>query len=123
MKLGVIRKIQKDSLRGELPGWLDSFLEPLNDFIEKVGVALQGKLTFADNFSCKIHNQKMVSGVEYIIATGNAQLRPSGVLILSPGGRTVDSWKWEHGASGTIKFTINYTGATDAECSILILLG
>ncbi len=123
MKLGVIRKILKDDLKGgDIPGWVGGFLEVLNDFIEKVGIALQGKLTFQDNFSCRVHTQKIVSGTEYKIAT-QSNLRVSGVQVLDVGGRTLTATKWARGANNTITLTLTYTGASDAECAILILLG
>lgn len=129
MKLGVIKRILKDDLArsGDLPGWLDQFLQPLNDFIEKVGLALQNRLTLSDNFSCKFVTQTFTSGVELQInpqrnLTG-AQVKPSGVLLLDPNGATVDSFGWSRKQNGNIGVTINFVGATSSQVTIVILLG
>jgi hypothetical protein len=129
MKLGIIKRILKDDLArsGELPPWLDAFLQPLNDFIEKVGSALQNRLTFADNFLCKIVSQSFNSGVEYQITPnltgGNASLKVIAVLVLDAGGGTVDKFRWSRKSSGNIGVTITFSDVASSTCSIILLLG
>ena len=66
MKLSQIKTVSKDSLSkaGELPKWIDALLQPLNQFIENVGQALQGQLTFKDNFLCKVTSERLAHGAE-----------------------------------------------------------
>jgi hypothetical protein len=129
MKLGIVKRILKDDLArsGDLPSWIDQLLQPLNDVIEKVGLALQNRLTFSENFLCKTISQKFASGTEYEInptATGQSiKLKPTGVLLLNPGGGLVSSFGWYQKTNGNIGVTISFSNVSSATCSILILLG
>ncbi len=124
MKLGVVRRILSEDLKGgEKPGWLDGLIAVLNDFIEKVGQALQNKLTFADNFSCRVHTQKFTSGTEYPIAN-QSNLRVSGVICLDTTGAQLSKpLQWQRGNDQTTNVTLTFESATESQCSILILLG
>lgn len=129
MKLGVIKRILKDDLArgGDLPGWIDFFLQPLNEFIEKVGLALQNRLTFNDNFLSKTISQTFVSGTSYQInpqlPSTNVVHKVVGVFLLDPGGGTVDKWQWVRNSNGSLNVAITFSDVQSATCSILILLG
>lgn len=129
MILGVVKRILKDDLArsGDLPGWMDGFLQPLNDFIEKVGLALQNRLTFADNFSCKLVTQTFTSGVESQInpqkSASGPHVKPSGVFLLDPNGAVVSSFGWSRKPNGNIGITVGFLSAQSSSCTILILLG
>jgi hypothetical protein len=130
MKLGVLRRILKDDLAksGEIPSWMDSLLQPLNEFIEKVGLALQGRLTFADNFLCKVITQSFSSGASYSLSTalaaGASSFKVVGVLLLDGGGGTVDKFKWARNSDGkSVQVTITFSDVPSATCSVVILLG
>lgn len=131
MKLGVIKRIQREVLAraGEVPKAVDAMLEPLNEFIEKIGLALQGRLTFEDNFLCKQVFLEFTHAVEQLInprseAVPNA--RVTGVILLSAGGLGVDKFKWVQKDSGNIGVTISFDGGsstTTAKCRLIIFLG
>lgn len=129
MKLGVLRRILKDDLAksGDLPKWIDDLLQPLNDFIEKVGLALQGRLTFSENFLCKTVTQSFTSGVDYSISTaltaGAASFKVTGVMLMDGGGATVDKFRWYRKANGSIGVTITFSDVPSATCTVVILLG
>lgn len=123
MRLGTVRRILKESLGGgEKPAWLDGVLEVLNEFIEKVGQALQNKLTFQDNFSCRIHSQTLTSATSVTIGT-QSTLRVRGVQLLYWGGKTLSGFKWDRGTNNSITLTATFTEGGSAACEILILLG
>lgn len=128
MKLGVIKRILKEDLArgGELPGWIDQLLTPLNEFIEKIGLSLQSRLTFTDNFLCKIVTQSFTSNVEYEINPYLDQLkktRPVGVLFPDFGGAVVDQFGWRVKSNGNLGVTIKFATAASSNCTIYILLG
>jgi hypothetical protein len=127
MKLGLISRITNESLGNakDVPKWFQMSLVVLNDFIEKVGKALLGNLTFADNFYCKTVTQEFESGVEAEVSprrNPGDSVRASGVLPLNCGGLTLDKFKWQRKDNGNVGVTFTFDGGGTATCSILILL-
>jgi hypothetical protein len=129
MKLGTLRKAGKEDLQKAaseaLPKWIDALLGPVNEFIEKVGQALQNRLTFEDNFYAKLVNQSFDSGVELEVNakaefSGNA--RAYGVLLLGSSGTTVSTFAWAQKTNGNIAVTVTFVSATSAKCDLLLLL-
>lgn len=132
MKLGTIKRISKDDLArtgDELPKWLDAFLDPLNQAIEKFALALSNGVTFDDNFLCKRTKLTFTHGVEQLInpfPTGSRNLSVIGVFPISSGNEAIDKFKWVSKTDGSIGVTFQFDGgtsATQAICSIIILLG
>ena len=129
MKVGVIKRILKEDLTkgGDVPAWMDLLLQPLNEFIEKVGLALQNRLTFSENFLSKIVTQVFVSGTTYQInpnlLSSQATLKVVGVILVDPGGGTVDKWNWGRNSNGKLNVTITYSDVASATATIYILLG
>ncbi len=129
MKLGVIKRILKEDLAhgGEMPHWIDLLLQPLNEFIEKVGLALQNRLTFSENFLCKTVTQSFDSGVTYQLnpklTASQATLHVVGVMLMDPGGGTVDKWFWNRNSNGNINVAITYSDVATAKATIYIFLG
>lgn len=127
MKLGVLKRISKDDLvkMGDVPKWIDALLTPLNDFIEKTGLALQNNLTFQDNFLGKQVYLNFTHDTELIInpfPATRGSLKVGGVIPISTGGVFIDSFKWVAKADGSIGVTIQMTGATTAKFKLQILL-
>lgn len=127
MKLGLIRRISKEDMarHGDIPKWVDPMLDTLNEFIEKITTALNGNLTFADNFLCKEYSQDFQSGTAYTVnpqIDGRTQLRPYGVLVVDTNGATIDKVLWTKLATGSISVTLTFSAATTNKCTILILL-
>lgn len=124
MKIGVVKRISKEDLKSkDLPAWIDQLLYPMNDFITKVVVALQGKLTFQDNFSASVLDKKFESGTELEINPQSGNIRVSGVLPLYAGGKTVTGFQWDYKSNGNIGVTFTFSGGGSANCKILVLLG
>jgi hypothetical protein len=132
MKTGKISRISKDDLArsGEaLPKWIESFLNPLNDFIEKCGSALQSNLTFDDNFLCKRITQDLTHNVALELNPYPSQrknLRVTGVIPVSGGGLAIDKFKWVQKENGNISVSVSFDGGTSstkARCSLIVLLG
>jgi hypothetical protein len=128
MKLGTLRRVLKEDLAkasSDLPKWLDSLLSPINEFIEKVGQALQNRLTFSDNFFAKEVTLNFATGVEQEVnakAAFSGNSRVYGVLLLSSAGSTVSNYVWSQKTNGNIAVTITFATATDADCMLLLLL-
>jgi hypothetical protein len=132
MKLGTIKRISRDDLAksgGEIPKWVDAFLDPLNQFIEKVGIALTNGLTFDDNLLCKRTKLTFTHGVEQVVnpfPIGSRNLAVVGVFPISAGNESIDKFKWITKTDGSIGVTFQFDGgtsSTQAICSIIILLG
>ncbi len=132
MKLSNIKFISRDDLSkaGELPKWLDAFMQPLNDFIGKVGQALQGQLTFEDNFLCKVVKTDLTHATELEVnpypTARSRSLRVTGVLVLGAGGGAVDAFRWVMKENGNIAVTVAFDGGlatTRQTCTLLVLLG
>lgn len=127
MNLGRIRTIAKEDFRGkDVPEWLDQLLDPLNTFIEQVGLALQGRLTFEDNFFSKVLTLKLTHNTALEINPlqgGTARAtRVLGVLALSAGGDGVDSLAWDQLSNGNVEITIKFTsGSGEQSCKLLLL--
>lgn len=129
MKLGTLRRVLKEDLSKAaseaLPKWVDALLGPVNEFIEKVGQALQNRLTFEDNFYAINRVQAFDSGVELEVnakAQFSANARVYGVLIVSSAGETVSNYVWSQKSNGNIAVTITLVSATSAKCELLLLL-
>lgn len=122
MKIGVIKTIIKEELTrfGDVPKWMDAFLFPINQFINQVGTALKGNLTFDDNFLCKSKTIKFTSGVELEI-NPDSNLKVRGVLLLNFEGKNVDKFSWRDKQNNQIGVTITFDGGGSALCEILIL--
>lgn len=129
MNLGVVKRILKEDLakNGDVPSWMDYLLQPLNEFIEKVGLALQNRLTFSENFLCKVVSQSFISGTVYQInpklVSSQATLHVVGVVLMDPGGGTVDKWFWSRNSNGNLNVSITYSDVTSATATIYIFLG
>lgn len=123
MKLGVVKTIQKEELSkyGDLPGWVDPLLTTLNSFIEQVGKAVQGNLTFDDNFLSKSKRLKFQHGVELTINPESGNLRAFGVLPVSSDLK-IDAFGWVMKNDGKVGVTFEFIGGTESNCELLILL-
>lgn len=126
MKLGLISRLSKQIFGSDPPKWRDEFLAAINPFIEKVGLALQNRLTFEDNFLCEVISRKFTDNIalELNPFTRNSRnLRVTGVLSLDAGGLQVDGFKWVQKDNGNIAVTYQFSGGTEANCKVLVLLG
>lgn len=128
MKLGLIKRIDKSDLAktGDVPSWVGPLLDTLNPFIEKVGLALQNKLSFADNFLGKEFETTFTSNTELEInpyITKGTPLRVKGVIPLTTGEVFITGFKWVQKANGNIGVTLTLSGATSAKIKLFILLG
>lgn len=124
MKLGIIKTIQREELSkfGELPKWVDPFLQVLNQFLGNVGLALKGNLTFADNFLCKEKKLTFTHDVEQEI-NPDTKSRVVGCFPIYAGEKMVVGFKWTYKSNGNIGVTFQFDGATEAVCTVIILLG
>jgi hypothetical protein len=122
MKIGMVKQIVKEELSKfeKLPQWIDPLIQTLNTFITNTVLALNGRLTFRDNFLCTIKSIKITHSVESQINPDSAN-KVSGVLVLSAGGLPIDTFGWRQLSNGNIGVSINYGSGTQATCLILIL--
>lgn len=94
MKLDNIRRVAKEELNGS-PSWVDPMLSAYNNFMEKSTQALMGKLTYGDNFLCKILTNQFVNATELVIANPfTKNTRPIGIHpIYIDGNNLIDSYR------------------------------
>lgn len=110
MKLTNIKRVAKEELSGA-PSWVDPMLTAYNDFMEQATQALFGKLTYGDNFLCKIKTNSFKNGTELVIAnpfTGGS--RPIGIhpIYMEP-GNLIDSYNLVYKSSNNeLGITFNF---------------
>lgn len=123
MKLAAVRRILKESLGGgEKPGWLDGMLSALNPFMEQVYLALNGNLTFSENFAAKEVYRDFTHAVPLEL-NPESNRRVRGILIQDCGTQMLTGWKMTRLQSGNIEVTIEFKagGTTKETCSVIIL--
>lgn len=126
MKIAAIKTIVREELAkfGDLPKFVDPMLQTLNQFINQVGTALKGNLTFEDNFFCRQKVVTLTSGVaQEINPDPSKRFKVIGVICLDSGGLGVDKFNWVQVSNGNVQVTINFNSGTSAQCRIVIFLG
>ena len=123
MRITSLRRINKEDISkaGEVPGWLDSLISPLNDFLDQVTSALRNRLTFEDNFQSVQKTIKVFNGVEMEVSTGS-KLSVSGVIVLDGGEQIISGFGFRRLTNGNIGVTVNFATAPSAEVTFLISL-
>lgn len=127
MIIPVIRRILKEDLSkaGQLPPWIDSFLSPLNEFIDRITLSLRNNLTFSDNFSGKQVTVNLTHNVGLDISSG-ATTKVIGVIPLYYSDLAASSFGWVRKNNTVINVTINFVGGsstTKADVTLMILYG
>jgi hypothetical protein len=124
MKLGLIRRISKEDLGKEPPGWVDGLLSALNPFIDQVVVALQGRLNFEDNFASRVASYDLTHDTELEI---NPQVpgRVTGAFPVFVDGAVLTGWAWSHKQGGNIGLKVRFDsgGSTKKAVKWVILWG
>ena len=128
MKLPIIKRISKEDLKSaDLPAWIDPLLTALNAFITPVTTALQGKLTFQDNFLANVISKTFTSATKLTInprlSVDQSRLSITGVVPLYASGKIIDEFGWERNSDGSIAVTVNFNGGGSAAVTLLVLLG
>lgn len=126
MRLGTIKRISKEDMsrKGEVPAWMDPMLETLNEFIEKITQAVNGNLTFADNFLAKEYYEEFTDATTQVVnprIDGRSQLTVTGVIPIDTNGVEVNGFKWARLDSGNIEVTFSFASAVTTKCRLLIL--
>ena len=124
MKLPILKKIQKEDLQtGEdLPKWVDRMLTPVNQFIEQVGIAITGRLSFGDNMAGKFTELRFVHDVEQELNPNDSRA-VIGVIPVFAEQDLIVGYGWRQLANGNISVTLQLDGASaDAVlCRVLLL--
>lgn len=128
MKIGTIKTIVREELSklGDLPKWIDPFLQALNQFITQAGQALKGGLTFQDNFLCRVKSVTLTHGVALEVNPDpsiSGKLRVKGVACFDAGGLLIDAFGWSQLSNGNVSVTIYYKSGTSSNCNLIIFLG
>ena len=124
MKIPVTRRISKEDLRGgELPGWIDGLLTPLNQFITTIATALQNRLTFEENFQAKVLEFSFQHDTELAINPQAGRLRVTGILPSYAGGAIVTGFGWTQKSNGNVGITFQFSDSGTHKCKIVILIG
>lgn len=124
MRLPVIRRILKEDLARsgeELPKWLDSLLEPLNEALDQIVLSIRNNLTLRDNMNTKEFEGTFTSGTAQEVSI-TSKSRPIGVLVVDAAGKTVTGYGFTRLVNGNISVTLTFSGGGSAKCKIYILL-
>jgi hypothetical protein len=121
MKLPIIKSIRREDLAtsGELPVWIDKMLGPLNQFIEQVGVAVQGRLSVSDNLAQKYITQSFTHNTELEI-NPNDKRRVVGMVPVYASDKIIAGYRFTYKNNGNIGVTILFDGAGSSDCKILL---
>lgn len=135
MRLPLIKRFDRQDLvsKGDLPAWMDSFLVTLNSFIDPVARALQGRLTFADNFYCKVTIQTFTHATELLVSVPPS-MRVIGAIPLlavkstdsTPSTKNVISgFGLDLKGNGQLGVIINFAGGSGikSDVTLIILFG
>jgi hypothetical protein len=124
MKLPIIKKIQKEDLQtGEkLPAWVDRMLTPINQFIEQVGIAVTGRLTFGENMAGKFIDGTFVHNEAKELNPNDARV-VYGVVPVFCSGDIIVGTSWTVLTNGNLSMTILFdsAGTESRSCRLLLL--
>lgn len=121
MKLPVIRKIRKEDLGGDIPAWIDRLLSPMNQFIEQVGIAVTGRLSFGENLAGKVIEQSFTHNTALEINTQDSRV-VLGVVPIFCDGNIITGYGWNTANNGNLSVTIQFSaGSGTSDCKILVL--
>lgn len=122
MKLPIIKAVRREDLAvaGDVPGWVDKLLSPLNQFIEQVGVAVTGKLSVGDNLAAKYITQNFTSNVELEI-NPNDKRRVVGMIPVYATSKIISGYNFTYKNNNNIGVTIVFDSAGSSDCKILLL--
>jgi hypothetical protein len=134
MRLGVIKRLTREDLGSakDVPAWVTPLLESINQFIDPVGTALQGKLSFGDNMFSSVVSQTFTHGVA-LPMTPPRNFRVVGVLPVAPAANyLVSAWGFQTNSNGTISITLRFqnqsdgstvTAGTQVKTTVLLIYG
>lgn len=120
MKLPIIRKIRKEDLGSDVPDAVTRLLSPLNQFIEQVGIAVTGRLSFGDNLAGKYVEQTFVSGVELIVNPLDSR-RVVGIIPVYAVNDRITGFGFTQKDDLRIGITIDLNSAGESKCKVLLL--
>lgn len=113
MKLNTVQRIQKEDLAasGELPGWIDALLTPLNNFITQLFILTQNNVTLSDNVGCNVLTLNFKSGVPAAV-TVQSSLRVTGIVPMDASGNIITGYGFTRNTNGTLGVVIKFTDAS-----------
>lgn len=123
MKIPFIRRILKEDLTqaaGTIEPWVDQLLYYLNMNMDTIGKALQGNLTFSDNFLCKTitltftHNTELSVSVnpELKVLGANPLLAVSSSDATSSTQNVITGFRVSVKGNGSLGLTVNFAGGS-----------
>ena len=124
MKISTVRRIVKEDLvrAGEVPAWIDSLLNPVNQFIDTVSQALRGNLSLGDNLRGKLVTIKLDHGVEKAISPSPLNSRVLGLLPLAFDEKILTQWSWRIKSDGQIGVTFYFSdSSTGNDCTFYLI--
>ena len=122
MKLPVIARLRREDLAtaGDVPAWVDKLIDPLNQFIEQMGVAIQGRLAVGDNLAMKYITNTFTDNTELQI-NPNDKRRVVGILPVYASSKIITGYNFSYKNNGTIGITIKFDAAGSADCKIILI--
>lgn len=126
MKIAVIKKISKDDFpdKSNLPAWLDPLLGTLNEFIQTVATAIEGRLSIEDNFAMRKVALTFSSGQKQKVNIQVGAKAPGkivGALPIYTGGKTLVGTKMTYETDGSIGLTLTFNEGGTSACLVYLL--
>lgn len=136
MRIGVFKRLSREDLAGALdvPDWIDQLLGAINQQLEPMSIALNNKLSFADNFFSYVTTQTFTHGAKLAVNPQNTTAKVIGMVPLyaADANYLVNSYGFEVLQNGSVNVTLYFakrtdgslaTAGTQVKATILILFG
>ena len=123
MKLGVIKQIDKRTMGQDLPSWLDALLSPINQFFDRVTLALNRRLTFEENIQCTVKTLEFTSATEKKVNPDAESLRVLSMFVGSCESKTLTGKKLVLYNDDTVGITLTFAEGGSANCRVYLILG
>lgn len=123
MLIRLVRRIAKEDLaqKGELPAWIDSLLNPINNFLDNTISALRNGITFRDNVLCQVASQKFRHDVESEIQV-NGPYKIQGMIPVMAEADFITGFKLTRKTNGNAGVTLKLSSGDEANCTVIVLL-
>lgn len=119
MKVGGLRRLNAEDFPG-LPETVVQILEPINEINASVVSALQGNLTFAENFQAESRTFKVKHNVTQEVELKTLKAKPRFVLA-SPTLYDPFKFAWQVARPGIVQVKLIFDSAPSAEQEVTFL--
>lgn len=122
MKVGFFKRLSREDLGGasDLPDWIEPLFTALNQQLEPLSIALNNKLSFADNFFSYVTTQTFTHGTELAINPQNTSAKVIGMIPIysADANYLIHSYGCEVLQNGSVGVTLYFAKKTDGSLAV-----